>query len=213
MRNRTENQIDFYIIRHGMTPANEEHRYLGRTDESLSQQGIRQLRAAVWSTLVSPEFVLVSPMRRCRESAKLLFVNVPMLVIPEWREMDFGEFEGKNYEELNGNPRYQSWIDSGGRTAFPGGESRDEFAERVVAGMEKAVGYLHNQLEQKACARCGAGGSMCVAAVVHGGTIMALLDHYGEGDYYDYQVTNGKGFRCHLTLGGKEIQFRIVGKL
>ena len=31
------------LIRHGMTPGNEEHRYIGRTDEPLSQKGREQL--------------------------------------------------------------------------------------------------------------------------------------------------------------------------
>ena len=39
MRNRTENQIELVLIRHGATKANEERRYLGRTDEELSEKG------------------------------------------------------------------------------------------------------------------------------------------------------------------------------
>ena len=37
-----------------------------------------------------------------------------------------------------------------------------------------------------------------VAAVVHGGTIMALLSRFGGGDYYSYQCKNGEGYRCKL---------------
>ena len=44
MWNRTENQIELYLIRHGMTPGNAEHRYIGRqTDEPLSEDGRQQL--------------------------------------------------------------------------------------------------------------------------------------------------------------------------
>ena len=40
MWNWTENQIELYLIRHGMTPGNVEHRYIGRqTDEPLSEDG------------------------------------------------------------------------------------------------------------------------------------------------------------------------------
>lgn len=210
MRNWTADQIDFYLIRHGMTAANKEHRYLGKTDEPLCEAGIRQLQEAQWNAAVHPEIVLVSPMLRCRESAGLLFSNVPMLEIPQWCEMDFGEFERKNYEELNGNPAYQAWIDSGGTIAFPGGESRKEFSQRVVEGMEIAADYLREQLQQRACPECDTCGGMCVAAVVHGGTIMAILDHYCEGDYYDYQMENGGGYHCRLTLDSEEIKIRIL---
>ena len=38
MWNWTENQIELYLIRHGMTLGNVEHRYIGRqTDEPLSE--------------------------------------------------------------------------------------------------------------------------------------------------------------------------------
>ncbi len=66
-------------------------------------------------------YVFVSPMLRCRQTAEILFPQIPQIEIDPWREMDFGEFEGKNYAQLNGDPRYQAWIDSGGTLAFPGG--------------------------------------------------------------------------------------------
>ena len=40
MWNRSENQIEVYLIRHGATNANREHRYLGRTEEPLSEEGL-----------------------------------------------------------------------------------------------------------------------------------------------------------------------------
>ncbi|MGN0154765.1 MAG: histidine phosphatase family protein, partial [Lachnospiraceae bacterium] len=43
MRDRAENQITLVLIRHGATKANMEHRYLGKTDEVLSQEGEMQL--------------------------------------------------------------------------------------------------------------------------------------------------------------------------
>ena len=44
MWNWTENQIELYLIRQGMTPGNAEHRYIGRqTDEPLSEAGRQQL--------------------------------------------------------------------------------------------------------------------------------------------------------------------------
>ena len=44
MWNRAENQIELYLIRHGMTLGNVEHRYIGRqTDEPLSEDGRQQL--------------------------------------------------------------------------------------------------------------------------------------------------------------------------
>ena len=36
---------------------------------------------------------------------------------------------------------------------------------------------------------------------------MALLSHYGGGDYYDYQVENAGGFTCRILIAGEQIRF------
>ena len=47
-------------------------------------------------------------------------------------------------------------------------------------------------------------GHKTIGMIVHGGTIMALLSRYGKGDYFDYQVANGKGYVCTVkNLGIK----------
>lgn len=43
MRNQTENQVRLVMIRHGATASNREKRYLGKTDEPLSEEGRQAL--------------------------------------------------------------------------------------------------------------------------------------------------------------------------
>ena len=69
--------------------------------------------------------------------------------------MDFGAFEGHNYQELSGDPAYQRWIDSGGTLPFPEGESREEFIRRNVAGYEKMLYYMKMILERSAASEQG----------------------------------------------------------
>lgn len=45
--------------------------------------------------LAQTEIVFTSPMQRCRESAQILFPDRERIEIPEWKEMNFGAFEGK----------------------------------------------------------------------------------------------------------------------
>lgn len=209
MRNRTENQmkrqIEFFLIRHGSTQANEEHRYLGRTDEPLSERGICEIRRkAERIREYMPELVFTSPMQRCRQSAGILFPDVPEVEISQWREIDFGIFECKNHSQLDGNPLYQAWIDSGGVIPFPDGESREEFVRRCAKGMEYAVSLLCKKEFQKITK---------AAAVVHGGTIMALLSCYCGGEYFDYQVENAGGYNGMLLLDSKNRKGGIEIKL
>lgn len=96
------------LIRHGMTPGNEEHRYIGRTDEPLSQKGREQLLTLQKKGVYpAAECVAASPLERCRQTAELLYPGQAPCVFDQFREMDFGAFEGHNYEELKADVRYQ----------------------------------------------------------------------------------------------------------
>ena len=128
-------EADMALIRHGMTPGNEEHRYIGRTDEPLSQKGREQLltlqKKGVYPAAAC---VAASPLERCRQTAELLYPGQAPCVFDQFREMDFGAFEGHNCEELKADVRYQAWIDSNGTLPFPQGESREQFQRRCVEG-------------------------------------------------------------------------------
>ena len=49
---------------------------------------------------------------------------------------------------------------------------------------------------------------LLVAAVVHGGTIMALLSHYCGGDYFSYQVKNAEGYHLRLSLQENKMELK-----
>lgn len=169
--------MKWVLIRHGKTQGNLEGRYIGcRTDEGLCPEGRRQLGPGKYPPV---ERIYVSPLRRCLETAEMLYPGVPVEIIPDFRECDFGEFENLNYSQLNGRADYQAWIDSGGEAPFPGGESREAFARRCVAAFEGLR----------------PAGESC-ALIVHGGTIMAIMARYArtKGNYFDFQVQCGRGY-------------------
>lgn len=174
MRNRTENQVRLVLIRHGETPSNKEHRYLGRTDELLSEQGTQELlQNRAQGKYPEADMVFVSPLKRCTETAGLLYHGIPIREISEWVEMDFGDFEGKNYQELKDDERYQAWIDSNATLPFPNGESREVFVVRCLQGMEKMVACLSEERMSREITK--------ISIIVHGGTIMALLSSMSDG--------------------------------
>lgn len=205
MRNRAENQMTLVMIRHGKTKSNEERRYLGLTEEGLSEAGIREImdyKSRQYYPAV--DCLFTSPMERCLQTAGLVYPDLKPVCIPEWKEMDFGVFEGKNYRDLKEDARYVKWIDSNGVLPFPEGESREQFLLRCEKGMkrmireitpgrmtvrEKTAGKIvSEEMERKT--------GQTVGMFVHGGTIMALLSRYGGGSYFDYQVENGRGYFC-----------------
>lgn len=201
--------MEVYLIRHGGTKGNLEHRYVGRTDEGILENEWKNLRKT-GEELGQMNHIFTSPLLRCVQSAEALFrksqintggnkaeaqnvdthesrkqIPSPIVeVVDDFREMDFGAFEYKNFQELNGNPDYQKFIDSGGRIAFPGGEEPEHFKARCRRAFENCMKKACKEQWEK------------VAFVVHGGTIMAIMEAYGlpKQGYFDYQVKNGEGF-------------------
>lgn len=176
-----------YLIRHGTTSGNLEKRYVGSTDEPLTADAVAWVKKNRRRYPV-PQQTVTSPMKRCVATSALLFPGIPTETKEGLRECSFGEFEYKNYQELTGNEAYQRWIDSGGELPFPGGESRQEFADRSCSALLKSV---TEQLKK---------GRDSVAYVVHGGTIMAVMERFcsDKRSYFDWQVKNVQGFELEV---------------
>ena len=177
--------LKIMLIRHFATPGNEKRQYIGSTDEVLSEK-----TAFLKRSYPIPEYIIASPMKRCVQTAKRIWgtdlSGCPIVLEPLMRECDFGQFEGKTYEQLKKNAAYIKWLKSGGITAFPGGEDQEEFRKRCVEGMKKQVRFLIARHVKYA------------AFVVHGGTIMAVLSSLTGGEYFDFQVKNGEGYETVL---------------
>ena len=189
--------MKIYLIRHSMTEGNKEKRYIGITDESLCPEGIQLLEERK-DRYPSVSHVYVSPMKRCMQTAKIIYperMETGNYTCNEkLRECDFGMFENHNYIELSGCPEYQAWIDSGGRLPFPEGESRETFIRRTLKGFREVVqdARVHDR--------------ETIAVVAHGGTIMSIMEQYAvkedgrpAGNYYDYQIKNGEGYELRIS--------------
>ena len=173
------------ILRHGETMSNGLGKYIGQTDEELSLEGIEKAKKLTKTLAFVPDKVFVSPMKRCVQTAEIVFGDKGT-DIEEFKEIDFGDFEGKNYQELSFNQDYQKWIDGGGKGAFPNGEATEDFISRCMDGYKKVLSILDDNHIQRA------------ALVVHGGTIMSILSTIYGGDYYDYQVKNCEGYKLFI---------------
>lgn len=178
--------LKIIFIRHGKTYGNTLGRYIGgRTDEPLCEEGISLLKGKSYP---EAEYIYVSPMKRCRETAAYIYPDKEQEVNVLLKECDFGIFENKNYKELSDNPAYQAWIDSNGTLPFPDGESSERFRERCSRGFAQCVekAFLKNQKQ--------------IAIVAHGGTIMSVLSCFAspKGEYFGWQIKNGEYYELVL---------------
>ena len=185
--------MEIRLIRHFATEGNLEKRYIGVTDEEIKAECVlehtlkkEENGREEWK----PELVIVSPRRRCRQTAELIYPEYKQHIVPDFRECDFGIFEGKNYKELSGNEQYQRWIDSNATIPFPQGEDVADFKKRSVKGW-------YDMIKQ-----CRLLNYSDIACVIHGGTIMSVMSEIYGGGYYDYHCGNGDGYICDVALDG-----------
>lgn len=164
--------MELILIRHGKTKGNKERRYIGRTDEPLDEN------IKINKLYPQAEKIISSPMKRCIMTAELIYPGRKIIECKKLIETDFGEFENKTYEELKNDKRYIEWIDSRGKKACPGGESRAEFSKRCIEAYKEII-----EMDSKS-----------IAVIAHGGTIMAIMEHIFGGDFYDYHVDNLEGY-------------------
>lgn len=132
-----------------------------------------------------PDLLFVSPMLRCRETAARLFPNIAQKIVPDFRECDFGQFEGKNYLELSGNAAYQAWVDSGRHAAL----SRRRIQRSLSSSHLQSDFYIvqENTVDT-------------IAIIAHGGTMMSILSVYEiqKKDYFDWNIPHCTPFLCEV---------------
>jgi broad specificity phosphatase PhoE len=119
------------LVRHGRTAANAQGLLQGRLDYPLDEVGLAQA-AEVAKALGRPSRVVSSPLRRARETAEALGVDVD--VDERWTELDYGELDGQPVASM-GFEAWARWRDDS-RFAPPGGESLSDMAARVVSACE-----------------------------------------------------------------------------
>lgn len=174
--------LSIVLLRHGKTAGNQLGRYNGRTDEPLCEEGIREAEAAERH----PEIQLVysSPMLRARQTAKICFPNAEIIPIPNLREMDFGDFEGRTAQEMELDPVYRTWVDGGCVDRCPNGEGIRDFGRRASAAFARVV--------SDAIAR----GATEIGVTAHGGVIMAVMTAFSgiDAPYDNWYVLNCGGF-------------------
>jgi Fructose-2,6-bisphosphatase len=186
-----------YLIRHGATEANARRLYCGASDLPLTPEGaaeLRRLRAAGGYPAAAGVRVYTSGLLRTEQTLALLFGPVPHTVLPALREMEFGAFEMRSYEELRARDDYQAWLSGDNeKNRCPGGESGEEMTARVTAEFSRLLARGEDFL-----------------AVFHGGPIAAVMARWfprqGAGRY-DWQPANGTGYWLDFNGDGRPLRY------
>ncbi len=215
--------MSIIFIRHGRTAGNERHAYIGAKDEPLSPNGAEELRRAKEQGFYpAADRLYISPMKRCAQTAAILYPALEPVVVGDFKERNFGRYEGKTFEELKNDAPYMEWVNAGGTAPFPAGEADEAFRGRVIAAFERMCEEIAGEIPTEGSigfhskdavsyAAVGA-GAPDIAVIAHGGTIMTILHHFFAKEneqFFDFYLENGdyyvvsrkNQFSFNLALG------------
>ena len=154
------------LIRHAA------HVELGRTltgrrrDVALSAEGLEQAEIVADLLAVEPiAAVYSSPRERAYYTARQIAEahELEVRISDPLDEVDFGEWSGRSFDELEGDPAWSEWNESRGTARPPGGESMAEGVARASAALE-AIAAEHP--------------GESVACVSHCDIIRGVVAHY-----------------------------------
>ena len=173
-----------YLLRHGWTRADKRRLYCGATDLPLTKSGAAELKQRaeehIYPALENCR-IYTSGMLCAEQTLKLIWGSQPHEKLPALREMNFGKFEMRSYEEMKDDPEYLEWISGNNDTnSCPGGESGAELKKRAIAAFTALSGNAGDAL-----------------VITHGGVISAVMSHLfpGEGkNRYSWQPDPGCGY-------------------
>ena len=179
-----------HMIRHGAISPTLNGRYIGVTDVELSDKGKEDLKK-LDSTMDYPyaKVVFSSPLKRCTETARLIYPGVEPLVIDQLSEYHFGEWENRSADELKGNENFAKWLAGDNSVKPPRGESSADFTRRICIMFESIVDGLIKT------------GNTDAAIITHGGVMNTLLAVYGlpQAKPFDWACDNGYGYSLRIT--------------
>jgi alpha-ribazole phosphatase len=164
-----DDRFVLHVIRHLPTMANEQRRYIGWTDEPIIATEAR--------CLVPAQVVVGSDLLRARQTAALYYPEATYEADSDWRECNFGDFEGKTYVDLEKDIDYRRWIDDPYAYAPRDGESLVALEQRVLSALKRL--------------------SSDTVIVTHGGPIRLLLTRFSpvKGEFWSWSIPHGAGYR------------------
>lgn len=169
------------LIRHGKTKGNELNKYIGITNESLSSYGKKEIIDYLKKEIYPQNFkdLYCSPLKRCIETKNIIYGKRKFYIDDNLKEMNFGIFENKSFEEIINIPEYSDFGQNENKMYFPNGENIISFKKRCINFFKEIVHKKNDAV-----------------IICHGGNIMAIMENFVKPykSFYNWHVKNGLGY-------------------
>mgnify|MGYP001012498054 FL=1 len=192
-----EKNTEIIFIRHGETDFNRARLYFGHLDTDLNKTGVEQLRKTkilFEKREKMPDVVFSSDLKRCSQSMEILEIDeeIEKNLTEDLREINFGIFEGKTYEEIKSEypEKVEKMINDWRNFKADKGESINEMMLRVAEKMNEIINQYRNKK---------------ILVVAHAGVIQALTSYYLFGNldgYWKFKINNGSITKLHVMEDG-----------
>ena len=155
-----------YLIRHGQTDWNRDHRIMGAGPVPLNESGragVAELARALKAKRIP--VVYTSTVARALESARILAAEwgAELREEPRLNESPFEPWIGKTYHELAEDENFKLYFDAPTRARFSNGEGMADIQKRALDAVARIVKET---------------GTGRAAAVSHSDVIKPVLAHY-----------------------------------
>lgn len=184
-----------YLVRHGQTEDNANRVIQGHKDSPLTREGKNAIRSKAKKLIgVVFDTIYCSDLGRTRKSLEILLeeldINIDVNYCADIREMDFGQFAGKNLEDVKEIillHKEQTW------KHYPDGESGDSFSKRIIDFVENVL----RRYEGKA-----------VLFMTHYGVVETILRYYIKK--LDKRLNTRNYDTGVLLFNNKDVSFKWI---
>ena len=155
------------LIRHGVTQWNAERRLQGQSDVNLAPDGVHQARElAIHFPFSTVDAIYTSDLGRAKTTAEVIAskFNLEITLMPEFREINFGEWEGRKLEEVAKEQplEFEKFFKKPDMLLIKGGETFAELQSRTMAALRKIVNAHQS-------------GNQHIVIITHGAAIRVIL--------------------------------------
>lgn len=191
----------FIFIRHGLTLDNESMKLSGFIDSELSETGKKQAKqTSIRLKDEKIDLIYSSPLKRAMNTAKEIAQvnNIHVDIFDEFKEMNFGDFEGLTFNEieLNYKEEYERLKNESFEYNFPNGENMIGFHGRISNKIEDIIKKQDGKT---------------VLIVSHAGVIRACLSHLITNDHtyhWNFKIDN-----CSISIVEVVDNFSVIHSL
>lgn len=177
-------ELEIALIRHGQLQSGAK-RLIGMTDEPLGAAGERLIRAKLEAgDYPESELVYSSGLLRCRETARIIYPDVPNVLLQELRAPNYGDFEGESVDKLAQDKSFTRWMNAKGVPACPNGEEPYAIQARSIAAFRQII----EEMALKGLERS--------SIISHKMVIQEILQRYyvPRSNYKEWEIPYGGGF-------------------